>query len=151
MDRDPEIIVIHCGEVTVEERDILVELSATLKRNAHTKHCKILALLNSRNRGLMEELRRAKIDYIRFINDDEATSDRVRNIINELGPEDRLEKQLEVVCPFLHYSRINSGQEMTLCGAYLERMVLGGRRLHEICETESHFLCNYYLKPRLAK
>jgi hypothetical protein len=62
----------------------------------------------------------------------------MREIIEGLGPDDRLGRHLAVVCPYLHYSEIDFRHEMAVCGAYLDRMVLEGHRLHEICETESH-------------
>jgi hypothetical protein len=60
-----------------------------------------------------------------------------------------LQRYLAVLCPFLHYSRIDSQREMTVCGAYLDRLVLGGRWLREVCETEDHLHCEYFLNPRL--
>lgn len=147
--RKPGIIVIRFGKMPIREREALVELSAALKRNSHTRRCLLLALLHSRHRILIENLNQAKIDYVRYIGDDKLDSIRMREIIDGLGPDDRLQRHLEILCPFLNYSKISSRQEMTMCGAYLNRMVLGGRRLHEICETEGHFRCEYYLNPRL--
>ncbi len=149
IDKKPGIIVIRFGEMPIREREALVELSAAIKRNSHTRRCLLLALLHSRHRILIENLNQAKIDYVRYIGDDKLDSIRMREIIDGLGPDDRLQRHLEILCPFLNYSKISSRQEMTMCGAYLNRMVLGGRRLHEICETEGHFHCEYYLNPRL--
>jgi hypothetical protein len=70
-------------------------------------------------------------------------------IIDELGPDDRLERHLPVLCSFLHYREIDAQHELTVCGAYRDRMVLGGFWLHEICETENHLHCEYYLNPRI--
>ncbi|EPR44188.1 hypothetical protein dsmv_1138 [Desulfococcus multivorans DSM 2059] len=49
---------------------------------------------------------------------------------------------------FLHYNKIESRHELTVCGAYLDRMILGGHRLGEVCQTEKHLSCEYYLNPR---
>jgi hypothetical protein len=148
VDRRPRIIVIRFGRMAIREREALVELSGVLKRNSHTRSCPVLALLHSKHRKLMEDLERAKVDHIRYVGDTRLDSIQVREIIEGLGPEDRLERHLEIVCPFLHYSKIDSQHEMAVCGAYLDRMVLGGRRLHELCETDDHLHCEYYLSPR---
>ena len=149
IDGKPGIIVIRFGKMPIREREALLELSAALKRNIHTQKCPVLALLHSKHRKLIEDLKQAKVDYVRYIGDARLDSTRMRKIIDGLGPDDRLERHLAIICPFLNYSKIDSRHEMTMCGAYLNRMVLGGRRLHEICETEDHLHCEYYLNPRL--
>ncbi len=148
VDVKPGIIVVSFGQMPIREREALVELSASLKRNSHTKQCPVLALVHSKHRKLIEDLGRAQVDYIRYIGDAKLGSILVREIIEGLGPGDRLEQHLDMVCPFLNYSKIDSQNEMTVCGAYLDRMALGGHRLHELCETESHLHCEYYLNPR---
>ena len=67
-----------------------------------------------------------------------------------LEPKDQVNLQLKRLFPYLHYSQIDSRNEMTVCGAYLDRMVLGGQRLHEICETQEHLQCEYSLNPRCS-
>lgn len=148
VDEKPGIIVIRFGKMTIRERDSLVELSAALKRNSYTRTRSILALLHSKHRKLIEDLNQAKVDYVRYVGDAVLDSARIREIIGGLGTDDLIERHLTILCHFLHYSKIDSRHEMTVCGAYLDRMVLGGRRLHEICETENHFHCEYYLNPR---
>ena len=144
----PKVVVVSFGQISIQEREALVELSAALKRNSHTKQRTLLALLHSKHRKLIEDLERAKVDYVRHIGEIKLDSGLVREIIEDLGLEDRSERHLETLCHFLHYSKIDSHHEMTVCGAYLDRMVLGGRRLHELCETEAHLHCEYYQHPR---
>ena len=71
------------------------------------------------------------------------------DIITTLGAKDRMQRQLRTLCPYLHYEMIDAYREMTVCGAYLDRMVLGSRFLHEVCETENHLGCEYFRNPRL--
>jgi len=149
VDLKPELIVVRIGRIPLREREALVQLSAALKRNSHTGKCTVLALLHSKHRKLIEDLNRAGADFVKYIGKITLDSSRMRKIIDELGPGDRLERHLAVLCPFLHYHEIDAQHELTACGAYLDRMVLGGRRLHEICETENHLHCEYYLNPRI--
>ena len=39
-------------------------------------------------------------------------------------------------------------QELVVCGAYLDRLVLESVRRHHVCESEDHLRCDYFLKPR---
>jgi hypothetical protein len=148
VDGKPGLIVIRIGDMPIRERGTLVELSAALKRNRHTCNCPVLALLHSKHRKLIEDLNRAGVAFVKFIGDFALDSDQMWQIIDALGPRDRLERYLETICPFVHYRQIDSKHEMALCGAVLDRMVLGGRRLHELCETIDHLHCEYYLNPR---
>ena len=148
VDLNPEIIVVRFNDMPIREREALVELSAALKRNRHTRNRSVLALLHSKHRKLLEDLNRAGVDFVKFIGQTALDSNRMRKIIDALGPDDRVQRQLEIVCPFLHYSKIDSSHEMAVCGAYLDRLVLGSRRLQELCETLDHLHCEYYQKPR---
>lgn len=148
VDWKPGIIVVYFGQISIREREALVELSYALKRNRHTQQCPVLALLHSKHRKLIQDLQRAKVDYVRHTGDARLESRLVREIIEDLGPGYRPDRHLETLCPFLHYSTIDSRHEMTVCGAYLDRMVLGGNRLHALCETEDHLKCEYHLNPR---
>ena len=148
VEHKPKIIMISFIRTSVQEREALVELSAALKRNSHTNQSNVLALLLSKHRKLAEDLKRAKVDYVRCVGNAKLDSNLVREIIQDLGPVDSLDRVLETMCPFLHYSKIDSQREMMVCGAYLDRMVLGGRRLHELCETGDHIYCGYYQHQR---
>ena len=149
VDGKPDIIVVRFWQMLIRNREALVELCATLKRNSRTRKTPVLALLHAKHRGLMEDLERASVDFAKFIGETIVSSSRMIEIINGLGTEDRVEWQLTILCPYLHYDAIDARHEMTVCGAYLDRMVLGGRWLHEVCETSEHLQCEYYLKPRV--
>ena len=149
VDLKPEFIVVRFGRIPIREREALVELSAALKRNRHTRMCPVLVLLHSKHRKLLEDLNRAGVDFIKYIGEITSDSTQLRRIIDGLGPDDRLQRHLEIQCRFLHYRDIDSRHEMIVCGAYRDRMVLGGRWLHEICETENHRHCEYYLNPKV--
>ena len=138
------MVVVRFGPL--RDREVLVELCAALKRNEHI----VLALLDSKHRQLVETLERVRVDFVRFVGNVELTSDQLLKVGAQLGPVDRPRSQLAALCPFLHYDPLDVQHELVTCGAYLDRMVLGGRRLRTICETENHLLCEYYLVPRCS-
>lgn len=143
----PDIIVLSFMNISIREREALVELSASLKRNSLTGNCIILAILPSKHRRLVEDLMRAKVDFVRYVAGDKPDPDFVNELISDIQATDCPERQLEILCSFLHYKKIDSQHEMTVCGAWRNRMVLGGKWLHELCETENHLHCEYFLNP----
>jgi len=144
----PDAVVIRFGDIALRERDALIELCGALKQNQHTKGIGVIALLCSKHRSVVERLRDAGVEYVRFLAKSKQPQTAIDVTTIKPEPKDQVDVQLEILCPYLHYSKIDSRHEMTVCGAYLDRMVLGGHRLHEICETQGHLQCEYYLNPR---
>jgi hypothetical protein len=149
VDLKPGITVVRFGEMEISERKTPVELCAALKRNRHTRERPVLALLPAKHRRIMEELAGASVDFIKFVGEETLSAPLIIELIDGLGPDDRIEHQLQVVCGYLHYDTIDARHEITVCGAYLDRMVLGGTYLREICHTEKHLQCEYFLNPRV--
>jgi len=149
VDLKPRITVVRFGEMEIPERETLLELCGALKHNRHTHQTSVLALLPAKHRMLMEDLEHAGVDFIKFMGEETVSASLMIEIIDGLGPDDRVEHYLQVVCSYLHYDIIDARHEITLCGAYLDRMVLGGKYLHEICQTEKHLQCEYFLNPRV--
>jgi hypothetical protein len=109
----------------------------------------LLALLHEKRRGLIENLKQRGVRFVKFIAERHLHSTLMIELINGLSADDRVERQLTILCPYLHYDALDASREMTSCGAYLDRMVLGGKCLREVCETEDHSGCKYSLNPRL--
>jgi hypothetical protein len=61
------ILVVRFLQMSVREREALVELCATLKHNSHTRNTPVLALLHAKHRGVMEALDRAGVDFAKII------------------------------------------------------------------------------------
>ena len=144
----PGIMVVHFGPMLFQQREALVKLCADLKKNTETGKPPLLALLHQRHRRLIEDLKKAGVDFVKFITETHLSASLMIEMIDGLNTEDRVERHLAVLCPYLHYDAFDASHEMTVCGAYLDRMVLGGERLHEVCETENHLTCKYFLNPR---
>ena len=149
IDESRKIIIVRFGDISIKDRETLLELAKILKRNTFTRTCVILALLETKQRQTINLLYEAGVDYVKFIGKKNLNYRSVCKLISDLGRDDELRTQLDSICPFLHYSSLDMDKEMTECGAYLDRMVLGGSRLHKLCETEDHLQCEYYQKPRL--
>jgi DNA-binding response OmpR family regulator len=145
---NPGIIVVRFGPMLIQQRDALVKLCVALKGNTQTRKSPLLALLHEKHRGLIESLEHAGVDFVKFIAETRLSPSLMSEIIDGLSTDDRVERQLTRLCPYLHYDSLDASHEMTVCGAYLDRMVLGGKWLHEVCETESHLTCKYFLNPR---
>jgi len=144
----PRVVLVRFGAVNLRERAALVELCAALRRAPPHRSPEVVALLPARHRGLLVDLQRAGVAYVRYGGHDRLDSRSVRGILAGLAPEDRIEQRLAALCPFLHYQPIDFRRELTVCGAYRDRLVLGGRRLADICESDSHLACDYFLDPR---
>jgi len=148
MDGKPGVIVVRFGPMLIQQRDALVDLCVVLKRNTRTRKAPLLALLHEKHRELIEDLKQTGVDFVKFIAETPLRSSLMIKMIDGLDHDDRVERQLTMLCPYLHYDALDACREMTVCGAYLDRMVLGGKRLHKVCETENHLRCNYFQNPR---
>ncbi len=146
VEEKPRSIAVCFGQIPLEEREKLVELCAALRRNTHTKETAVMALLCCKHRGLLESLENAGVRYIRYVGQTVSDADLMQN----MGEEDEIEYHLAMLCPFLRYRPLDAEREICVCGAYLERMVLGGFRLHDICETWAHLVCEHFLNPGIV-
>lgn len=148
VERELSLVAVRFGNLSLPEREHMVELCIALKHNRYSRDIPVLALLSSRHRQLLEELDQAHVDYIRYFGEDRLDEEYLQAIMGTLGPEDRPSHRLSELCPFLRYNRIGRSEELIVCGAYLDRLVLGGHRLHNICETDEYQCCEFYLNPR---
>jgi hypothetical protein len=145
-------IVIFFSTPLISERESLIELCAHLNSNTLTRSIRKCLLLEYQHRHLLVKLREVGVKYVDIKNTNEAANP--RKIWERLNAEDsalRIESHLSRLCPFLRYRPISEQNELITCGAYRNRMVLGGRRLHEVCQTETHLYCEYYLNPRAVE
>jgi len=145
---DVRAVAIVFGSGSDARRATLLEFVSILKHNAKTGDLTVVAVVPTRHRLLLEALKREGADFVFIFPEDTANSFCVGDILGGLTTKNRPEHILKEICPNLNYSAIDSCREISLCGAYRNRMVLGGSRLHNICETTEYFGCEYYLNPR---
>lgn len=148
IEQRPELMIVRFSQNSARDRRYLLELCAALKRISRSWGGSVLVLLPAMHRRLLEELDAAKVDYVGF---ETGTALEPENLTMCLAqPDSRTSPRhcLQVLCPFLHYLPISGEHEMVVCGAYLDRLVLGGNRLHQLCETKKHYHCDHFLSPR---
>jgi len=131
----------------------MIELCVALKSNHYTSSIPLIAICFSISRLIVEQLAEAGVDFVVFKNDQERKghSKTLEAFINELKDENRPERILSRLCPYLHYTPINDDKELITCKAYANWLVLGPRRLQDLCQTARHPNCPYYQSPRLPQ
>lgn len=142
-------ILIYHSARKMRERQALIELCSGLCENPLTRFTSMGVSLDCRNRELICRLRAAGIEHLDIRLPSKAVDP--RKMWERLSAHDcslKIDFHLARLCPFLHYRPISSQSEMITCKAYCNRMVLGGRRLREVCQTESHLMCEFYRRPR---
>jgi PleD family two-component response regulator len=146
----PGIILVYISQESLQRHKDLLELCTVLKSNRLTKAIPIIALMDLKNRTLIESLKDAGVEYVRY----ETASRPGMEDLKRFPPvseQDRIENRLKELCPFLQYKPIDSTHEMTVCTAYYGIWALGFRRLHAICENEQYKECPYYKNPKFAE
>lgn len=145
-------ILIYFSGRKLSEREVLIELCAQLNKNAHTGDALQCVLLDCPHRSLLASLRKVGVKHVAIGLSKEATDPwRIWERCNVDDHTLQIEWQLSLLCPFLYYRSINAESELITCGAYRNRMVLGGKRLHEVCQTEGYLHCPYYLDPQVLR
>ncbi|MEF2230253.1 MAG: hypothetical protein V3571_04930 [Pseudodesulfovibrio sp.] len=145
----PEMILIRFPEPIDPTHEMYLELCEVLKHNRHTRGCAVTALMPGKDRSLMDRLHSSGVDYATTVSGGGLDDRKVLDILGSFGEGQRVDHCRDTLCPYLRSMPLDESRAMTVCGAYLDRMVLGGRRLHELCETENHVGCEYFQNPRV--
>lgn len=146
-----EGILIYFLARQIRARDSLIELCTDLNKNPLIRSVPKCVSLDAPHRLLLAKLREVGIEYVDMRPPAEVTDPWTiweRTMIQSSNP--RIEALLSRLCPFLNYMPISDQNELITCAAYRNRMVLGGKRLHEVCQAETHLHCEFYLNPRAA-
>ena len=143
------LIILCFSTRSIRAHHGIIELCRCLKSNSLTHKTPLFASIDRWHRAVAGQLNEAGLDFMG-----------VRQFQNRIDPEhiaDRILKTeisvhinqiMSRLCPFLNYTPLNGRCELITCGAWRNRMVLGGKRLHEVCEAENHLHCEYFLNPR---
>jgi len=144
------LIILCFSARFIRARSGVVDLCRCLKSNSVTHKTPIFASIDHWHRVVALRLKEAGLDFMAV----RQSQDRIDpvNISDRIGRNTisiQIDQVMSRLCPFLNYSPLNGHSELIMCGAWHNRMVLGGKRLHEICEADSHHHCEYFKKPRL--
>ena len=143
------LIVIVCKSREITERQVAVRTCRDLLAYTPGSQNRVLVSIDALHREMVLQLKEIGVKWMA----QRSREDRVDPIcllkqVQRNDPSIRTDCLLDRMCPYLHYRSIDSHREWISCRGYRDRMVLGGRRLHEVCETLEHRHCEYLLHPR---
>lgn len=144
----PEFIILRIPYGTLELNKKLFELCGCLRKDERTRAITLAALLSYPHRELIDALKDAGADYLSFYPGETPDSAALTGIIQGLSAQPEPDVFREAVCPYLDYEVFNTNQEITLCGAYLDHLVINPQRMQRFCSREQHRDCSYFLKPK---
>ncbi|MBN1276995.1 MAG: hypothetical protein JXA35_05840 [Deltaproteobacteria bacterium] len=126
----------------------IVELCRCLKVNPLTNKKPLFVSIDRWHREIAVKMKETGVDYM----DLRPVPNRIdpqyiSNLISDSGISVHITRILSQLCPFMNYELLDNSYDFLTCGAWHNRMVLGGKRLHELCETEDHLHCEYFLNP----
>lgn len=128
----------------------VIELCRCLKNNPLTREKPVFALADIPHLGVAVQMREAEVDFMEIRRADKAVEPKyLMGLVLKDDGSIRMDRVLARMCPFLSYIPVDERCELITCRAYRNRLVLGGRRLHEICETADHSHCEYFINPRI--
>ncbi len=129
-------------------RSEIIDLCRCLKINPMTRETPLFASIDRWHRKIAEQMKDAGLDYMGVRKYPERIDPRyISELIRTTKISVRIDNVVSRLCPFMNYERIDDRSELILCGAWRNRMVLGGKRLHDLCETGNHLHCDYFLNP----
>jgi hypothetical protein len=147
--KDYELIVIIFSTRTISLRNRIFQLCECLKNNPLTRNTPILASIEMLHRDIVFKMQKVGVDFMKISR--EVIDCRI--LIRAVQKKEALFRSdwiLANLCPFMYYSPIDDRCELITCRARKNRMVLGGKRLQEICETTDHLYCEYYQNPGMT-
>jgi len=146
------LIILCFSTRSIRARSEIFELCNRLKHNSLTCKAPIFALIDRWHRAVVWRLKEAGLDFIDVRQSpNRIDSEYISNCILNTAVSNQIDQVMLRLCPFLNYKPLNGRSELITCGAWRDRMVLGGKRLHEVCESENHLYCEYFQNPRPKK
>jgi len=149
--RNFSLVVIDLLVSMIQKRGEVIELCRCLRTHPLTKQMPVIVSLDAFQRDMAVKLNDIGLKFmdVRKIGGMIDPGHLLR-LVHLDDPSIYINPILDNLCPFLHYSPIDEKCELTTCNACGNRMVLGGRRLHGVCETSDHEYCDYFLHSRVA-
>ena len=150
--RDFGLIIICLAVHQVKLRQNMLELCHCLKTHPLTINKPMVVSVDGLHREITAQLADAGVRYMDVrMPGASIDPDSLTNRVQSGGSSIKIDRILHRLCPYINYEPIDERSELTTCGAYGNRMVLGGQRRHEVCETEDYIYCDQFLCPRFDK
>lgn len=146
----PNGVIIICFSVRqISVRNDILNLCKCLSKNHLTCKLSVFASIDIPHRELAQKMADAGVGFMEVRQSEAPIDDtRIMQLVQTDDPSIQIERLLDTLCPSLHYQPIDDHCELITCKHYRDRMVLGGKRLHDVCENANHLHCDYFLNPR---
>lgn len=146
-----ELIAIVFSARNMSARHGVLELCRCLKNNPLTREIPVVVLMETIHREMMVKLQETGVTLFKNYKADITIDlNRIKDLVKRGDPSIFIRETIKKLCPALNRIGSDDQEELTVCGAYMNRMVLGGKRLHEVCETLNHLHCEYFLNSRIS-
>ncbi len=110
------------------------------------KEIPVIVLMETIHREMMVTLQESGVTLFKSYKADIIIDlNRIKDLVKRGDPSLFIREMIKKLCPALNRVGSDDQEELTVCGAYMNRMVLGGKRLHEVCETLNHLHCEYLI------
>lgn len=142
------LIVLDFSIRAIRARSEIIELCACLKINPSTGKIPLFASIDHWHRELAGRLKEVGLNFMDVRRpQNQINPEHISDLILKTGISVHIDRVMSRLCPFLNYSPVDGCSELITCGAWHNRMVLGGKWLHDVCETDNHLHCEYFLNP----
>ncbi|MCB2169525.1 MAG: hypothetical protein KQI78_17850 [Deltaproteobacteria bacterium] len=149
--RNFSLIIINVPVGREAIRNHVLDLCRGLKRCSETQDTPVIISVEFLNREMTLKMANAGIRFMEVRpKRNPIDPDHLLHMVRRGDPSIRIDLILARLCPFLDHRQVDGGRELTTCKAYRNRMVLGGKRLHKMCESDCHVYCDCFLHPRFA-
>lgn len=147
---NPEAIIVVFPFASLELNNKRLELISCLKHDPRTRKIPLYVRLFAPRKALINELCLQKIDGILPLNwlseDPGSLTEYLQDPDAILTPSD----MADAVCPFLNSEVYNETEEILLCGADRNRLVINTNRLQRLCSTREHHTCRFFHNPNFT-
>lgn len=145
------LVIVDLLVSMIQKRNDVLELCRCLRAHPLTNQIPVIVSVDAPQRDMFVKLADIGVKFM-GVRQPGGPIDpgHLLRLVHLDDPSVNINPILGKLCSFLHYSPIDERCELITCQACGNRMVLGGRRLHEVCETSDHEYCDYLRHPRVA-
>ncbi|MDA3957595.1 hypothetical protein [Oceanispirochaeta sp.] len=149
--QNPDFVFIRFSYGSIELNSKLIELCTCLKRDRRITSIPVIALLDYPQRVLVEKLIETGVTFIAYLTDPIINKQKLTHYYRSSDSQLEPFTTAASVCPFLNYEVYNANEEISLCGADYNRLVINKRRMNHFCSNRNHLSCPFYLNPKTIK